>query len=67
MDWKIIEKEKDEFLLILYPFNNKEVTYGFNVKKKDLYSLYLDLKNIFEMDNSTNKNKSKQYLLLEDK
>jgi len=46
--FKIIKDDGNTFMFIVYPFNDKNTTFGFNVKKSDLYQLYLDLKNVIE-------------------
>jgi len=37
-------------LLILYPFNNDGVTFGYKFEKEELYNLYIQLRDIFKED-----------------
>ena len=48
---KVTKDDGNSYMLIIYPFNDKNATFGFNLQKSELYQLYLDLNNIFN-DNS---------------
>ena len=44
---RIIPDSGDMYLMVIYPFNDKNVTNGFSMSKSDLYQLYSKLRDIF--------------------
>ncbi len=56
MKTEIIDNVKNENnkilnkLLILYPFDNDSVTFGYKFDNKEMYELYIQLRDIFKDD-----------------
>ena len=49
MDLKLINNsDKNEFLLMFFPIENVGFTIGFTIQYKQLYNLYIQLRDIFK-------------------